>query len=261
MKNRFKLFGLISLILVVGFSIAACATTGGGVPLAAPQNVTAAESAVTPPWRSITVTWAAVEGADRYMVYQISADGSSTGTEAKGTSYIFNHHFPGREFSYEVTALRGRRDVSPKSARVSVRTSPETQADITARAEEAARAAAASAARTAAAEEAARVEAARIAAIENTPQFQQLRGSWRKGRDTIRFPERISHDCYIDVVGATRSGKITTFASNSVTVDTGGGRLGIVTFNYAISGNSLTVSNFTMGGQPIADMNGVYTKQ
>jgi len=258
MKKTIKLIGIIALFAIIGFSMAACATSGGGEPLAAPQNVTATETEVRPPVRIVTVSWSAVPGAERYMVYQISASGSSTSREVRGTSHTITE-MPGTEINVEVVALRGRREVGPKSARVTVRTSPETQAEITARTEQAAREAAASAARAAAAEEARAADAARIAAIENTPQFQQLRGNWRKGQETFTFPQRLNQDFSYSLHRGT--GKITTFASNSVTVDFGGGRLGIVTFNYALSGNTVTISNWTQGGVAIEQMNGVYTKQ
>jgi len=112
MKNTIKVLGFIALVAIIGLTMASCASKskgGGGVPLAAPQDVKAVQSAVTPPWRSITVSWSAVEGADRYGVYQISADGSSTRSDVKGTSNVFNHHFPGREFRYEVVALKGKK--------------------------------------------------------------------------------------------------------------------------------------------------------
>ena len=262
MKNKQKtilrIAGLIALFAVIGFSMAACASMGGGgVPLAAPQNVTAVQSAVTPPWRSITVTWAAVEGADRYRVTSIAPSGASLDTEVRGTSHTFNNNQPGMEMRYEVTALRGKRDVSPKSERVSVRTSAETQADITARAEARAQAEAAAAARAAAAEQARVAEANRIAAIENSPAFQQAIGTWRNQKDTITFPNRLNGSFVV----SGRTGTITSFTNNAVTVDFGGGRFGILTFNYSISGNRLTVSNYIMGGVAVADMNGVYTKQ
>ena len=269
MNKTIKILGFIALVAIIGLTMASCASkskgkAAAGVPLVAPQDVKAVQSAVTPPWRSITVSWSAVEGADRYGVYQISADGSSTRSDVKGTSNVFNHHFPGREFSYEVVALKGKKGVGPKSERVTVRTTPETQADITARAEAAAKAEADRLAKAAAAEAAAKAEAERVAAIENTPQFQQLRGNWRmedRGKtESFTFPQRLN-ESFFDSKNGTKPGKITGFTNNSVRAEFAGGRFGIVTFNYAISGNRVTITNWTHGGFAMNDMNGVYIKE
>jgi len=70
MKNIFKTFGIIALVAVIGFSIAACddsGTDGGTTPvssLAAPTGLTATLSSTT-----LTISWNAVAGAAGYNLY------------------------------------------------------------------------------------------------------------------------------------------------------------------------------------------------
>ena len=258
MKNTIRLIGITAFAAVMFISIAACASTGKGESLAAPQNVTVTETEVRPPYRDVTVSWSAVEGAERYRVDMVSAIGGVFSREITETSYKTGFH-PGEDVYFEITALRGRRVVGEKSERVTITTSPETQEDIDARAEIAARAAAESAAREAArADAAAEAERARAIqeAIENSPEYQQLIGRWNKTGTIITFPERLNDYFYDD----SRSGTITSYSLDAITVDFGGGHLGILTFNYAISGDSLTISNWTLGGREIENRNGVYTR-
>ena len=255
MKNTIKVLGFMTLVAIVGLTMASCASTGGGgVTLEAPQNVKAVESAViTRPYRTVTISWSAVPGADRYRLID-----SYGRREVKGTSFTnSNAYQPGRELHFEVIALKGKKGVGPKSERVTIKLSPETQADVTARAELAAKAEAERAAKAAAAEAARVAEAERVAAIENSPAFQQAIGTWRKQKDTITFPNRLQGSFVVD----GRTGRITSFTNNSVRVDFGGGRFGILTYNYSISGNRLTVSNYVLGGVAIENMNGVYIKE
>jgi len=70
MKNIFKTFGIIALVAVIGFSMAACGdsgTDGGTTPvsgLAAPTGLTATLSSTT-----LTISWNAVAGAAGYNLY------------------------------------------------------------------------------------------------------------------------------------------------------------------------------------------------
>jgi len=260
-KTIIQIAGIIAFF-AVGFIFASCATTSG-VPLAAPQNVTAVETEVVPPYRYITVNWLPVEGAESYRVDFFVTGGSTYTREVNGTSFRADFH-PGEEVHFVITALRGRRGEGEKSDKVTVTTSAETEEDIEARAQRADRAAEtaeanriANEARAAEAEAARIAEAARVAAIENSFNFQHLIGTWRKVRDTITFPESLNDYFYSDL----RSGGITSFTPDSITVDFGGGSLGILTFNYTISGDSLIISNWTLGGFAIDDMDGVYTRE
>jgi len=88
MKNKIKLFGIATIIVVIGFSMAAMSLTGcdndttptGGGFLPAPTGLTATAVSST----VINLTWNAVSGAAGYYVYQ--SQSYSSGFQLLGTS-------------------------------------------------------------------------------------------------------------------------------------------------------------------------------
>jgi len=83
--------------------------------------------------------------------------------------------------------------------------------------------------------------------------WDQLRGTnWSKDRKGILFPQHSMHGYLIYNDGNFKSVQIHSISANKVTFSGG-------SFNFAVSGNSLTVSNWSIGSEAVR-MNGVYTK-
>ena len=268
MKNKFKLIGLITLAAIIGFSMAACASTPP-VPPSTPTGVTMEERIGTgDPLRprGLVINWTAVEGAERYTV--LLREGtrylpSTNVTTNRATIAVENG---GIEYSVQIVAKKGsgRNEAqSAESQRVTIRTTPLTAAETTAKNAAIAQAAAAAeaqrAAQAAAAAEAARAEEARLAAIRNNANYQRLLGSWQGQGQSLTF----RNDGNVPVLlfdGNTYN--VQTVTANQVT--TGDNRAGI-SFNYTLSGNTLTVTNFTMRAVGIERAtplyNGTYTKR
>ena len=197
--------------------------------LPVPSNVTATANA----WNSVTVRWGASTGATGYRVTQ----GTNTWT-VTGTSHTVTNLNGDTSYSFVVTPLVNN-DAGTSARAVSVRTpmSPQQQAAAEQRAAQQAAAAAEREAQAAA-------EAARIAALNSNANFQRLIGSWHSADGYITIPNNADSDAISSMAGGggTIRGKIQTVTANQVVV--GDNRTGF-TFNYSISGNTLTVTNFT----------------
>ena len=110
MKNLFKVFSIITLVVAIGFSMAACddGPNGppgnyptGGVP-AAPTGLRATAASST----RIDLSWNAVSGAYGYKVYVsfYSSSGFQLEDTTYSTSYTINDATPGTIYYFRVTA-------------------------------------------------------------------------------------------------------------------------------------------------------------
>lgn len=216
--------------------------------LPVPADVTATANS----WNSITIRWGASTGATGYRITQ----GANTWT-ATGTSHTVTDLNGDTNYSFVVTPLINN-EAGTSARAVSVRTplSPQQQAAADQRARD-------QAARAAAAEREREAEAARITALNNNANFQRLRGEWTKQQDYIIFPDDANSDVRASHSGASPIiGKLQTITANEIIV--GDTRAGF-TFNYTLSGNVLTISNFRvglLGSWRAADLyNGEYRKR
>jgi len=216
--------------------------------LPVPSNVTATANS----WDSITVTWGASAGATGYRVTQ----GSNTWT-VTGTSHTVTNLNGNTSYSFVVAPLLNN-DAGSSARAVSVRTpmSPQQQAAE----EQRIRDQEAAAQRQREAEAA---EAARITALTNNVNFQRLRGEWVMLQDSLFFPDDAGSDVVFSGGGASAIRlKLQSITANEVVL--GDTRSGI-TFNYSLSGNTLTITNFRMaflGSWRATDMyNGEYRRR
>jgi hypothetical protein len=214
--------------------------------LPVPSNVTATATS----WNSITVTWGASAGATGYRVTQGTNTWTVTGTSHTVTSLAGN-----TSYSFVVTPLiNNEAGTSARSVSVTTPRSPQQQAEADQRARD----------QAAAAErqtQAAAAEEARITALNNNANFQRLRGEWSGDGNVWTFPNNANDDIIVRG-GSTLRGKLTSITANEVVVGTN--RDGF-TFNYAISGDTLTVTNFRMraiGIEAASDLyNGTYRRR
>ncbi|MCL2721756.1 MAG: fibronectin type III domain-containing protein [Treponema sp.] len=216
--------------------------------LPVPSNVTVTATS----WNSVTITWGASAGATGYRVTQ----GSNTWTVTDTSQTVTNLN-GNTNYSFVVTPLLNN-DAGTSARSVSVRTpmSPQQQAAEEQRIRE----------QEAAAErqrQAAAAEEARIAALTNNVNFQRLRGEWVMLQDSLFFP----NDAGSDVVFSGGGGSAIRLKLQSITANEvilGDTRSGI-TFNYSLSGNILTITNFRMallGSWRATDMyNGEYRRR
>jgi len=212
--------------------------------LPVPANVTATANA----WNSVTVRWGASTGATGYRITQ----GSNTWT-VTGTSHTITNLSGDTTYSFTVTPLINN-DAGTSARAVSVKTpmSPQQQAA----AEQRAREQEAAAERQRQAEAA---EAARIAGILNHQNFQRLTGFWQGRGYSLAF----SNEGGVPVIKYDGNPlNIQTLTANQIIA--GDSRAGL-SFNYTISGNVLTITNFSfalLGSQrPNDSYNGEYRKQ
>jgi len=110
MKKVVKLFGIIALVAIIGFSMAACkddddtpvVVTGSAFP-AAPTGLTATAVSTT----EIRLSWNAVSGASGYIVY--ASYNSSSGFYSMDTVYttsdIASNGTPGTTYYFKVAAF------------------------------------------------------------------------------------------------------------------------------------------------------------
>jgi len=127
MKNLFKVFGIITLVVAIGFSMAACddGPNGppgnyptGGVP-AAPTGLTASAISTT----EISISWNAVANVSGYYIYYGASPSSVS--RLRSTSYTSATHSglsPNTTVYYYVTAYNANGE-SAKSNLASAKTS------------------------------------------------------------------------------------------------------------------------------------------
>jgi fibronectin type 3 domain-containing protein len=119
MKNVFKLIGVIAIVAVVGFSMAACGG-GGGKVLPAPTGLTAKAASAT----SINVSWNHVSGASEYYLYYSKSQ--STGYEllakGNGNSYSAIGLAARTLYYFKIAAVAADGNVGATSSAVSART-------------------------------------------------------------------------------------------------------------------------------------------
>ncbi|MCL2802229.1 MAG: fibronectin type III domain-containing protein [Treponema sp.] len=221
--------------------------------LPVPSNVTVTANA----WNSVTITWGASAGATGYRITQ----GSNTWT-VRGTTHTINDLNGDTNYSFVVTPLLNN-DAGTSARAASVRTplSPQQQATADQRARD--QAAAAERER-----EAQAAETARIASLNSNINFQRLRGEWTApaGNDgiarTLIFPNDAGSDVSFQSTGTPIRGRLQTITPNHVSV--GDSRSGY-SFNYSISGNTLTITNFQLRAvgitQAVNVNNVTYTKR
>jgi len=118
MKNIFKMFGIVALVAVIGFSMAACKDSDDGLPAPTGLTATAVSSSV------INLTWNAVAGASGYKVYQ--SQSSSSGFNLLGTvstNSATNNNLPANTtLYYKVSAYKANGDESAMSSVASATT-------------------------------------------------------------------------------------------------------------------------------------------
>jgi len=123
MKNLFKVFGLIALVAIIGFSMAACDTggdDGGGTKggLTAPTGLTATPYSSS----SIILTWNAVAGATGYNVYNGTSPSALGGPGSVTTNYATNYNLPANTTVYYQIAAYNANGEGPRSSVVSATT-------------------------------------------------------------------------------------------------------------------------------------------
>jgi hypothetical protein len=121
MKKLIKVFGIIALAAIIGFSMAACkddddgGTKGG---LAAPTGLTATPYSSS----SVILTWNTVPGATGYNVYNGTSPGNLNGPGAVSSNYANNYNLPANTTVYYQIAAYNASGEGPRSNVVSATT-------------------------------------------------------------------------------------------------------------------------------------------
>jgi hypothetical protein len=123
MKKFFKLLGIIALVAIMGFSMAACDTggdDGGGTKggLTAPTGFTATAYSSS----SIILTWNAVSGATGYNVYNGTSPSNLNGPGTVSSNYANNYNLPANTTVYYQIAAYNANGEGPRSNVVSATT-------------------------------------------------------------------------------------------------------------------------------------------